>query len=136
MLKLLKRYSFQLFMIFAFVFLLLCMYKISTKPVYASTSNGEWVCYGTYTTTGYCPCKKCCGHWSGGPTASGVMPKSGHTIATGKEFSFGTEIMIDGVVYTTEDRGVGNGHIDIFYSDHKTALNHGVQKKTIYVRRK
>ncbi len=36
---------------------------------------------GIMTFSGYCNCSICCGQWSGGPTASGVMPKADHTLA-------------------------------------------------------
>lgn len=99
------------------------------QPVSAATL----IDCGEYTITFYCPCAKCCGH-ANKPTASGVMPQRYRTIATGKEFSFGTELMIDGFeqVRVVEDRGVGNGHIDIFVTDHNYALKLGTMKRHVY----
>lgn len=36
---------------------------------------------GNVVTSAYCSCPICCGVWSGGPTASGVMPTANHTLA-------------------------------------------------------
>lgn len=98
------------------------------------TVADNWEYCGAYKTTGYCPCRKCCGK-SDGITASGARARAGHTVATGREFPFGTQLCINGVVYTVEDRGVRNGSIDIFYDDHQVAWNHGVQYFDVYVRR-
>ncbi|WP_371079079.1 3D domain-containing protein, partial [Salmonella enterica] len=46
--------------------------------------------------TAYCPCKRCCGKWSGGPTASGKMPKQGVTVAC-NWLPFGTRVSIEGL---------------------------------------
>ena len=99
------------------------------KPAHAA----ELVDCGEYTITFYCPCAKCCGH-SNKPTASGVMPQRWRTVATGTEFAFGTELVIEGFeqVRIVEDRGVDNGHIDIFVTDHNYALQLGTMKRHIY----
>lgn len=78
----------------------------------------EMVYAGTYRVTGYDACVKCCGK-ADGITASGVKAEVGRTIATGREFAFGTVLYIEGIGYrTVEDRGVGNGCIDVFCADH------------------
>ena len=101
----------------------------TTTPVTA-TSSGE--CIGTFTVTAYCGCKKCSGGNS--KTASGTTPTEGRTIAADTSIlPFGSQVVIDGVVYTVEDRGSGvNGnHIDIFFSTHAKALAYG--RKTVKV---
>ena len=104
--------------------------------VEAGAPSSNWRYAGNFRTTGYCPCRKCCGKWSGGPTASGAMPTAGHTIAaSASDFPFGTKVWINGKIYTVEDRGVGSGCIDIFYDDHETAKNHGFQYYDVYVMR-
>lgn len=87
-----------------------------------------------YKITAYCPCIQCCGK-TDGITASGVKATPNHTIATSKEFPFGTKIEIDGIVYTVEDRGgaIQGNRIDVFFLDHQSALNYGVQYHTIKV---
>ena len=80
----------------------------------------------TFETTAYCACAKCCGK-SDGITASGARATAGHTIAAPSTYPFGTEIEIDGVVYTVEDRGgaIKGNRIDIFFDSHTAANNYG-----------
>lgn len=102
----------------------------TTTPVTA-TSSGE--CIGTFTVTAYCGCKKCSGGNS--KTASGTTPTEGRTIAADTSIlPFGSQVVIDGVVYTVEDRGSGvNGnHIDIFFSTHAKALAYGSKTVKVY----
>ena len=86
---------------------------------------------GEWTTTAYCPCSECCGVWATGCTASGVLATPQHTVACGI-LPFGTQIMIDGVIYTVEDLGVDGEWVDIFFSSHDEALAYGMQTKSIY----
>ena len=85
---------------------------------------------GTYKLTAYCACSKCCGK-SDGITASGVKAQSGRTVAV-KNLSFGTQLMINGEIYTVEDRGVGSGVVDIFFDSHSEALDFGVKYAKVY----
>lgn len=85
---------------------------------------------GTYKLTAYCSCSKCCGK-SDGITASGVKAQAGRTVAA-KNLSFGTELMINGEIYTVEDRGVGSGVVDIFFDSHSEALDFGVKYAKVY----
>ena len=89
------------------------------------TYLGEW------TTTGYCACSECCGEWATGCTASGVLAMSNHTVACGI-LPFGTQIVIDGVIYTVEDTGVDGEWIDIFFDSHEEALAYGMQTKSVW----
>ena len=93
--------------------------------------HGHWVPLGKYKTTGYCNCRKCCGKWSGGPTASGRYPISNHTVACGS-LPLGTKIMMNGQQYIVEDRGVTGRHIDVYYDSHKVAYAHGVKYIEIF----
>lgn len=99
-------------------------------------SQQRKISLGRFLLTAYCNCSKCCGSWAGGPTASGVMPQAGRTIAVDlKVISFGTKIMINNHVYVAEDTGdkwVQGNHIDIFFDDHQEALNFGVQWAEVY----
>lgn len=81
---------------------------------------GEYL--GNYLITGYCPCAACCGK-TNGITASGTQATEGRTIAAPANFPFGTKLIIDGYVYTVEDRGgaVNGKHIDMFYNSHSDA---------------
>lgn len=87
-------------------------------------------------TTGYCNCRKCCGKWAGGRTASGTKPKQGRTIAVDRRLiKLGTKVVIDGKTYIAEDTGsaIKGKKIDIYYSSHKAAQKHGVKYKKIKV---
>lgn len=87
------------------------------------------------TVTAYCPCKVCCGKWSGGPTASGVMPKEGVTVAASRKIPFGTKVQIEGLgTRVVQDRLAlkYDSRIDVFFTSHKEALKFG--KKTLEVK--
>lgn len=102
----------------------------TTTPV-TTTESGE--CIGTFTITAYCGCKKCSGGNS--KTASGTTPTEGRTIAADTSIlPFGTQVVIDGVVYTVEDRGSGivGNHIDIFFATHKRAMAFGRKTMKVY----
>lgn len=102
----------------------------TVTPVTASAS-GE--CLGTFTLTAYCGCSKC----SGGHnlTATGTTPAEGRTIAADPSvLPYGTQVVIDGVVYTVEDcgSGVSGNHIDIFCATHDSALAFGRRTAKVY----
>ncbi len=93
-------------------------------------SSAEGTYLGNFTLTGYCNCASCCGT-AGNATASGVMPSSGHTVAMGG-VPFGTQLLINGTVYTVEDRGTPYGHVDIYFDSHDQALAFGMQSADVY----
>ncbi len=95
----------------------------------SSSSSGTYL--GRFKLTGYCSCAICTGQWSGGNTASGTTPTPGRTIAMGG-VPFGTKLMINGQIYTVEDRGTAYGHVDIFCGSHSEALSFGVQYADVY----
>jgi len=89
--------------------------------------------------THYCACAKCCGSNSDGITASGKKASRG-MVAMSSYYPFGTQIMINGTMYTVEDRG-GSGiendihRVDIFVPDHNEALRLGRYKTTATIYR-
>lgn len=88
---------------------------------------------GDYRVTFYCSCSSCCGEWAGGPTASGVMPSANHTAACGDQIPFGTVLYVQGLgYYVCEDRGVGNGCIDIYVSGHDEIPSWGLDYLPTY----
>ncbi len=95
---------------------------------YEDTNNYTYL--GNFTLTAYCGCAICCGS-AGNPTASGVYPTAGHTVAMGG-VDFGTQLLINGTVYTVEDRGTGYGHVDIYFSNHADAVAFGMQSADVY----
>ncbi|MBI2434586.1 MAG: 3D domain-containing protein [Candidatus Hydrogenedentes bacterium] len=103
-------------------------------------------------TTGYCPCKKCCGwhrNWYGKPvvngshrrkqigvTASGAKARPGTIAADISKYPFGTVMYIPGYGYgRVEDRGsaIQGEHIDLYFKKHRRALAWGSQKKPVVV---
>lgn len=88
--------------------------------------------YGNCRITFYCSCSACCGQWAGGATASGTTPTAGRTVANGS-LPFGTHVLIDGVEYVVEDRGVSGDQFDIFCSSHQEALNRGLYYTDVYI---
>ena len=105
--------------------------EVHTEEVKTVTEPYK-VLLDTYTIFAYCPCKKCCGK-TNGITASGTVATEGRTVAA--DLPFGTKIYIDGVgERIVEDRGggIGTGKIDIFMSDHNSALQFGVRKLDVY----
>lgn len=86
---------------------------------------------GKFKLTAYCNCSRCCGQWAGGATASGRMPSAGRTVAMGG-VPFGTKLLINGHVYTVDDRGTPYGHVDIYHNSHSEALNFGLRYADVY----
>lgn len=90
---------------------------------------------GVFRTTGYCPCYQCSEGW-GRSTSTGAIAKSGHTIAVDpRVIPYGTRLMINGVVYTAEDRGGGvkGNHIDIFFDNHAQTRQHGSRNLEVFL---
>lgn len=90
---------------------------------------------GTWTATAYCGCEICCGDYATGYTASGTLATEGRTVAC-NSLPFGTQIMIDGNIYTVEDTGYspyGDAWLDIFYSSHDSALAYGMRSVEVYL---
>ena len=86
---------------------------------------------GRFGLTGYCPCVQCCGK-SDGITASGTKATAGRTVAMGG-VPLGTKLLINGVVYTVEDRGTSYSHVDIFFNTHGEALQFGSRYADVYL---
>ena len=99
--------------------------KTVTTTIQAGQSLGQVV------TSAYCSCSICCGQWSGGPTASGVMPTPNHTLAVDADNPFvpmGTRIIINGTEYVVEDTGAFDQfgvQFDVYFSDHAEASAYG-----------
>lgn len=87
-----------------------------------------------FEVSAYCPCEKCCGKWADGYTASGhKIAKDDKFVAASPDIPFGTLLTIVG--YSDKpvpvlDRGsaITKGKLDVFFSDHNSALNWGRRK--------
>lgn len=92
---------------------------------------------GTYRIYAYCPCTKCTGKYPGstgyGVTSSGAKANEGTTVAMAG-LPFGTKIYIEGIgERVVQDRGVGKGIVDIYFSSHKACLQFGTRKAKVWV---
>ena len=94
--------------------------------------TGHWENAGRYRMSHFCPCRKCNGR-NAGRTASGAPMQVGRTVATGREFPFGTRLLINGQIYTVEDRGVPNGCIDILVGSHAEANRRGLFHTNVFI---
>lgn len=102
----------------------------------AEADRGQEVTYlGQFTATAYCPGSCCCGEYASGYTASGTLAEEGRTIAC-NSLPFGTQVLIDGHVYTVEDTGwspYGENWLDIFFNSHEAALAYGCRTVDVYL---
>ncbi len=84
---------------------------------------------GIFSTTGYCANY-------GAQTADGSYCASGHTVAAGYAYAFGTYFKIGdhGYTYEVEDRGgaVSNSVIDIYFDSYAEACNWGRRWLPVY----
>lgn len=101
----------------------------SSESSSEDSTSGSYL--GTFKLTAYCACPKCCGKWANGITASGTTATQGRTVAM-SGVPFGTQLLINGNVYTVEDRGTPYGHVDVFFSSHSQALSFGLQYAEVY----
>ena len=92
-----------------------------TSSESSDSSQGKYL--GNFTLTAYCNCAQCCGT-AGNLTASGTVPTAGRTVAMAG-VPFGTQLLINGTVYTVEDLGTPYGHVDIYFDNHSDALKIG-----------
>lgn len=96
----------------------------------SSSDSGAGTYLGNFTLTAYCNCAQCCGT-AGNLTASGTVPTAGHTVAMAG-VPFGTQLSINGNIYTVEDLGTPYGHVDIYFDSHSDALSFGLQYADVY----
>lgn len=105
----------------------------TTQSESSTESTGNLTYLGNFKLTAYCSCEKCCGKWAAnaGVTASGAQCVEGVTVAMAG-VPFGTQLSINGHVYTVQDRGTAYGHVDIYFSSHSAALAFGLQYADVY----
>lgn len=112
--------------------------KVKEVTLQYNDFKGSNVVYlGTFSSTAYCACSKCCGKWASiGKTASGTRPTQGRTIAVDpRVIPLGSKVIINGRTYIAEDTGsaIKGKKIDIFYSSHRDALNWGRRNIEVYI---
>lgn len=95
----------------------------------ATISGGSLIPLGIFKSTAYCPCRSCSSGW-GARTSTGAIAAANHTIAVDpRVIPYGSRLLINGVIYTAEDRGGGvrGKHVDIFHNTHGECRNYGVR---------
>jgi 3D (Asp-Asp-Asp) domain-containing protein len=112
-----------------------------TSDVESSNSYTDYsvqtglVSLGAFRTTAYCPCYACSEGY-GRHTSTGTIAKANHTIAVDpRVIPYGSKVMINGTVYTAEDRGgaVKGHHIDIFYDTHAQTRQYGSRNVEVFL---
>lgn len=104
-----------------------------TEPIEEPEQAPAMEYLGDWTISFYCNCIECCGRWSGGATASEVMPTPWWTAAT-DGLAFGSVVYVEGLgEFVIEDRGTEYGWLDVFVSDHGEALANGLQYRAVYL---
>jgi len=94
--------------------------------------SGHWENAGRHRITHY-DSGACCNGRNAGRTASGAPMQVGRTVATGRQYPFGTRLLINGAIYTVEDRGVPNGCIDILVGSHAEANRRGLFHTNVFI---
>ena len=94
--------------------------------------DGHWENAGRHRITHY-DSGACCNGRNAGRTASGAPMVVGRTVATGRQYPFGTRLLINGTIYTVEDRGVPNGCIDILVGSHAEANRRGLFHTNVFI---
>lgn len=108
---------------------------VSEEQVAESVAEPTSASLGVFRTTAYCPCYQCSEGW-GRKTSTGATARANHTIAVDpRVIPYGTKVLINGVVYTAEDRGGGvkGHHIDIFYDTHSQTRQHGSRSAEVFL---
>lgn len=103
---------------------------VDAEPEEAAEVTQELESLGTFKLTAYCPCPKCCGEWADGITYTMTEATPGRTVAVDpKVIPLGSTVYINGSAYVAEDIGgaIKGNRIDVYFPDHKTALQFGVQ---------
>ena len=107
-------------------------YQVTANEELAAEEEISTKYYGNCRITFYCPGPCCCGQWASGYTASGAAATANRTVANGS-LPFGTRVLIDGVEYVVEDRGVGGDQFDIFVNSHDEALRRGLYYTDVWI---
>ena len=124
------------------VLILLAVIVFNVSEMKASPQvAGQWQTV-RMRVTAYCACRKCCGKFADGITASGHKIRSGDTFAAAdKRYSFGTEMIVAGYnkgkPIKVLDRGgaIRGNKLDVFFNSHKKAMQWGVKYIDVKVHR-
>lgn len=117
--------------------------EIETDKEGDSNRAAKPVSLGKFKLTAYCPCELCCGVWANNRPngmvygAIGEELKEEYSIAVDPTvIEYRTEVIINGQTYKAQDCGgaIKGNRIDIYMSDHKRALEFGVQYAEVFIK--
>lgn len=110
--------------------------KNAVNTMSASVQNSQRLrSLGVFKTTAYCPCVICSEGW-GRRTSTGALATADHTIAVDpRVIPYGSKVMINGVIYTAEDKGgaVKGNHIDIYFNTHGETHQYGTRNAEVFL---
>jgi 3D (Asp-Asp-Asp) domain-containing protein len=109
--------------------------EAADTTTHSEHNHSGMISLGSFRTTAYCPCNSCSEGY-GRHTSTGTIAQSNHTIAVDpRVIPYGSKVMINGTIYTAEDRGGGvkGKHIDIFYDTHAQTRQYGSQNVEVFL---
>jgi len=105
--------------------------EAQAMPIQAATCQLVLVCIGTFHSTGYCNCKKCCGRWNRyKKTTGGIDVHQWKPVISVDPavIRLGTNVYVERYGWRiASDTGgdIKGKRIEVFYPTHKKALHHG-----------
>lgn len=104
----------------------------------------DLVSLGNFKITAYCSCSKCCGAWANNRPNGVVIGSTGEELTPNysiavdpKVIPYGSIVEINGKEYKAQDCGgaIKENRIDIYMNSHKEALEWGVQKHEVFLKK-
>lgn len=104
----------------------------------------DLVSLGNFKITAYCSCCKCCGEWANNRPNGVVIGSTGEELTPNysiavdpKVIPYGSIVEINGKEYKAQDCGgaIKENRIDIYMNSHKEALEWGVQKHEVFLKK-
>ncbi len=124
---------------------LVCLFLIYSLLIFTSmqcvdSADAGWHKAGTFTTTSYCSCAKCCGVWSGTQqrTRGGTIPRFGTIAADWKVLPKNSVVKLQGLkefTFLVEDTGsaIQGRRIDLYLPNHEQARRWGRRQLKVWV---
>lgn len=109
--------------------------EATEEEVSRGSVERDLVSLGMFNISYYCKCELCTGK-SDGITATGTIVEEGRTIAVDPDvIPLGTQVMIDGLLYTAEDVGsaIQGNRIDIYVDRHAYAIQCGRHQAEVFI---
>ena len=104
--------------------------RAAQAMAYETVSGYQYI--GECVVTAYCPCRKCCGKWADGLTATGIQAGPGVVAVDPAVIPLGSTVIIGGLEYLAADTGVDGMHIDICTDSHQEAEAFGKRTADVW----